>query len=676
MSLFSRSTIPVYIVRITAQTHNIMNKNMINHLLCVLLLFCSFNSIAEQSSSRWISEIAYIVDPGHQLTHSEALEQLNSTQKTLIDDGVFNLGQSNAYYWLKIDLFNPDNQTVELRLLTGAAYRALLMVSLIDENNSSLVLKEHFDTAFSQRNNDFRYLNSRPFELEAKQTASLLIQYHSIGSSYMPLSMETEQSFAKKRFDDSVDAAFFYSFSIAAIIVFLLISVAMMNKVSALYALLFFIGLLFLASMEGYAFKYLWPSFPHWNHLSPLVLQYLVSALGFYVAYHAAFASQKNIIIRKSMLIAGGICSGLALLSLVLPFVFMASIAAPFMALMFLAQGYAITTWASIKQRRNSVAIIAAILLAIFVCVLVLLSFDASLLPGYFYVYSTRIVYIVAVLATMTTVIAHVSGLRMDHEKTLENELVLMKREVETNKALYEAEQNYSRAQQLATLRQQQLATASHDMRQPLVSLRSTIDAIVHDESSSVKNQLHNAFDYLNNLCSQYLSETRPEPMTDELNEKYMDKKDKDEETIEPYSASLIIDTAARMFNHEAADKGLRFKSHTSSVMLNTQPLIVMRIVNNLISNAIKHTSEGTVLIGARRRKNFLSIQVIDTGAGMSEQQIQQLTQAYEKGPDSSGEGLGLAICKQLAEQHGMTFNIQSTPDKGTRCCIDIPRVN
>lgn len=643
----------------------------------LLLLFLPLSSIAVQQPSIEENGIAsgvirYVEDAQRRLD-TESARQVLQQRGIDIDGPVFNVGAAQTRYWLGFELQNKKHGAEQLRLLASVAYRKLLNAYLIvGDAPARLILHDAHALTFSGRNGDYRYLASNAFALQAGQQAYILVEYEVIGSSYLPLRVHTEQRFKKILYDDSVNAAFFYSFSAAAIIVFLLFGVAMMDRVSLMYGLLFMLGLLFLASMEGLAFKYVWPNAPLWNHYSPLMTQLAVSSFGLLLSYYAAQPNAGNRRLRQAMLAASVVGVALMVLGFFVSFVFMLYVASLYMGLMFLSQGYALATWMQLGQKRNLVAIIAGVLLAVFVSVLVLLSLDASILPGYFYVYSSRVVYTLASLATMATVVAHVSGLRQDHEKALKNELVLMKREAEINKALYEAEQNYSRARELAHYRQQQLATASHDMRQPLVSLRSTIDAIAMDESEKVKVQLRNAFDYLENLCRDYLQDTRPEAA--DSNDHFSETPSANE--VEPYPASLVLDTAARMFADEARDKGLDFRARSSAVLIDRPPLVLMRIVTNLLSNAVKHTTSGRILLGARRHADTLQIQILDTGKGMDAEALGRLSQAYEKGPESDGEGLGMAICYQLAEQNGMRLVIDSAPGRGTCCSIHIPRVN
>jgi signal transduction histidine kinase len=102
--------------------------------------------------------------------------------------------------------------------------------------------------------------------------------------------------------------------------------------------------------------------------------------------------------------------------------------------------------------------------------------------------------------------------------------------------------------------------------------------------------------------------------------------------------------------------------------------LAAMRIVSNLVSNAVKHTERGRVLIGVRRSTENAWLHVIDTGKGMTAEQLAMFRTAYAKGEQSKGEGLGLAICFDLARDHGLKLDVVSYPGKGTRFTLQLPR--
>jgi signal transduction histidine kinase len=87
----------------------------------------------------------------------------------------------------------------------------------------------------------------------------------------------------------------------------------------------------------------------------------------------------------------------------------------------------------------------------------------------------------------------------------------------------------------------------------------------------------------------------------------------------------------------------------------------------------VKYTTEGTVLAGVRRRLDGASIDVLDTGAGMTAEELESFQQAWSQGETSSGHGLGLSICYELAAQHGLDLTVASSPGMGTVFSLRIP---
>ena len=119
------------------------------------------------------------------------------------------------------------------------------------------------------------------------------------------------------------------------------------------------------------------------------------------------------------------------------------------------------------------------------------------------------------------------------------------------------------------------------------------------------------------------------------------------------------------MFAADAKEQHVRIKRQSSSVKIDAEATIVMRIVSNLVANAIKHAGAERIVLGVRHRANGIAIVVADNGRGIAPAMMETILQAREKGPDSSGEGLGLAICAQQAEQHRMQLDIASVEGRG-----------
>ena len=203
-------------------------------------------------------------------------------------------------------------------------------------------------------------------------------------------------------------------------------------------------------------------------------------------------------------------------------------------------------------------------------------------------------IYGVMGLGLMAASTTSLMDLRQDNVAALAREMTALRKEAETARSLLETERNYSRARDLADLRNRQLATMSHDIKQPLASLRMTIEAMTRDEDPSVRARLTEAFDYMQDLTKGHLDALQPADAADT-------PPPEPEDQVDPYPLSLIQDTVGQMFREEAVSKGLRLRIVPSSVQVSVPPLVLMRITSNLVSNAVKYTEAGKVLLGARR---------------------------------------------------------------------------
>ena len=114
-----------------------------------------------------------------------------------------------------------------------------------------------------------------------------------------------------------------------------------------------------------------------------------------------------------------------------------------------------------------------------------------------------------------------------------------------------------------------------------------------------------------------------------------------------------------------------------SSLWLYSDPSLVYRILQNLLSNALKYTERGKVLIGVRRRGNRAEVQVLDTGPGITDDDRVRIFEEFERlnsGVDrEEGLGLGLAIVKRYADLLDLPLHLRSSPGEGTLFSISVP---
>ncbi len=144
------------------------------------------------------------------------------------------------------------------------------------------------------------------------------------------------------------------------------------------------------------------------------------------------------------------------------------------------------------------------------------------------------------------------------------------------------------------------------------------------------------------------------------------------------FSAAEFIGNLAREFEMMATIKNLPLISRTSNAWLYSDPHLLRRILQNFLSNAIRYTNSGKVLLACRRHADNARIEVWDTGPGIPDSDHARIFTEFERlqrngaGGDQ-GLGLGLAIVKRCAEMLGHPVDLRSKPGHGTMFSITVP---
>lgn len=213
-------------------------------------------------------------------------------------------------------------------------------------------------------------------------------------------------------------------------------------------------------------------------------------------------------------------------------------------------------------------------------------------------------------------------------------------------------------------------AAASHDLRQPLHSLglfSSALDAhLTSPQARATSRQIRESIAALESLFDALLD---------------LSRLDAGVVTVEPRNVALqtLFDRLARHFHAEAVERELRLRFVPTQAVVRTDPLLLERIVTNLVSNALRYTHRGGVAVGVRRRGDRVAIEVCDTGVGIAPEKqamvFEEFYQVSNPGRDRRrGLGLGLAIVLRLARLLDHPLSLRSTPGRGSRFCIELPR--
>ena len=216
------------------------------------------------------------------------------------------------------------------------------------------------------------------------------------------------------------------------------------------------------------------------------------------------------------------------------------------------------------------------------------------------------------------------------------------------------------------------LAAAGHDLVQPLNSAALFSASL---QAKLKRNKGDPALIRLGNQIEQSLHSA--ENLLNELLE--ISKLDSD--IIQPSIATISLYDMLRSLSVEfgviAEERQVRLKVVDCSIYLRTDGRLLRRILQNLISNAIKYSLRGKVLVGARRRGNLCCIEIWDTGPGLTTFQSKAIFDEFYRVPEivsiEKGLGLGLAIVKRMSLLLDHPISIQSELGKGSCFRLSVP---
>jgi signal transduction histidine kinase len=276
----------------------------------------------------------------------------------------------------------------------------------------------------------------------------------------------------------------------------------------------------------------------------------------------------------------------------------------------------------------------------------------------------------VAVIIIMTTLLAR------NYRQTLHRVLQLKRRADRLVQQVRVEKQAADVARQQAEVanraKTQFFTAASHDLRQPLHAMGLFAEALrqrVHEpEVAHLVNSINESVDALEGLFSELLDITRIDAGGVEVH-------------TESFAVGDIFRKLRLHFEPAAFEKGLALRLRGGQRVVQADPLLVERILRNLVSNAIRYTNDGTVLVSCRARGGRVLLQVWDTGLGIREQEQAKIFEEFYQVPNRpaiaphqrKGLGLGLAIVKRLADMMAAPLTLRSEPDRGTVFTLDLP---
>lgn len=230
------------------------------------------------------------------------------------------------------------------------------------------------------------------------------------------------------------------------------------------------------------------------------------------------------------------------------------------------------------------------------------------------------------------------------------------------------------RTEQLAAANQAKtrfLAAASHDLRQPMHALALTVGEL-HEHARdpalvTLARRIERSVDVLEDLLDALLDISKLDAGGAEP-------------TRCPIPIQMLFDQLVDEFASVAEARELRFRAVPTSLWTESDPVLLSRILLNFVSNAVRYTNEGGIVIGCLRRGVEIDISVVDSGSGIAEDDLPRIFQEfYQAGnPErdrAKGLGLGLAIVQRAALLLGHSISVRSRIGKGSVFSVRVPVV-
>lgn len=637
-------------------------------VLCfaILVHFCAFAEpfdVADPPHYKILADAEFVREDLTQLSLEDAIARYRagnfSFAKTSTGDPTrpnspetINLIYGPA--WARLVVINSSDAAISARLdaRAGILNNVLNAYVVRGDGRSEMIWRNNWlDEPYDAQTPAMRLRASADFTLAPREEIELWIDYPYGFTLGEELWLINEHDFVARRTGDAGYSGFLFGWRAALIVAVLAFAIILRSRVAAFYAM--FSTALFAFFLENYGFTYTYV-FKSYAIDQVFFVGSGGVAFTFFGLMSREFLSAPrlyphlNKALLWTMILGWGVC---------LMAMFLGPHPATFMILTpFILVFTGICIYAAIigvrNQHKGSVLYLIATLMLFANCFFGLLAWPP------FYLVSARLNADVTHLGFSIDAFLFAGALalqalalREERDSAYEAEIAALSEKANLASALDTMTTQHDHAIALAETRRRALAETTHDLKQPLLSLQMSL------RDKQDVEALSQGVSYLQSVVDKTLDDVRPGRDGHVKQEVVVDR---------TTNLGDIIRNIALMFSDEAHEKGIKLKVVRSSIVVNAEPVILMRIIINLVANAIKHTVSGRILIGARRRGDAAMIEVYDTGPGMSERDLQNAFKPYVSSAASTGEGLGLAIVKELANESGLDIHALSQPGKGT----------
>jgi PAS domain S-box-containing protein len=271
------------------------------------------------------------------------------------------------------------------------------------------------------------------------------------------------------------------------------------------------------------------------------------------------------------------------------------------------------------------------------------------------------------------TTFQDITAMRRTEQALKETNIYLEQRVKERTQELQVINEQMLKAKSVAEQANQSktrfLASASHDLLQPLNAARLFTSALAGKKADPETTDLVDHIDSSLGAAEEIISTL-------------LDISKLDAGALEPdignFPVHDIMRHLANDFSAIAKDQGLDLHVVPSTAWVRSDSKLLRRVIQNFLSNAIRYTPQGRILMGCRRLRGYIRIEVWDTGPGIPDDQLAQIFEEFrrfQQGRDKKGLGLGLAIVDRISGMLDHPVNVRSVQGIGSVFSITVPAV-
>jgi signal transduction histidine kinase len=225
--------------------------------------------------------------------------------------------------------------------------------------------------------------------------------------------------------------------------------------------------------------------------------------------------------------------------------------------------------------------------------------------------------------------------------------------------------------EKLSLLQSRMLSIVSHDLRNPITSLKGLVlllqnGSISHEELLSLGDMLNIALSSVEELLVNLIDWARKQ---------FENQSD----SFEDVSITTLLDEIIQLVSFSSQQKNIQIINNTYHSEVWADKEMLRFILRNLISNAIKYTLNGTITVATEEKDTQIEISIVDTGTGMSGKRLEKLFDwdSRQSKPGTEGEkgtGLGLLLCQDFARKMNSTIYVESKEGQGSRFYFTLPK--